>query len=85
MPLEPRDPVTPVQWQEAVDAAEALLRLDSARQYGLVTGGPKLNLTRIEWVQQEAKRRGIIPTERGVELEIKRLIRAYGPGGALSA
>lgn len=33
-------PSTPEQWQEAVDAAYVLLMIDSARQYGLVTGGP---------------------------------------------
>jgi hypothetical protein len=32
------------EWQEAVDLASALLHLASARPYGLVTGGPVINV-----------------------------------------
>lgn len=35
----PRDPRTPEEWQNAADAADALLKNDSAKVYGLVTGG----------------------------------------------
>src|SRR5919109_1085224 len=34
------EPQNPKEWQEAIDAAEFYLALDSARQYGLLTGGP---------------------------------------------
>jgi hypothetical protein len=34
---EPRDPVTPNEWQEAVDMAEFLLLMESAKMYGLVS------------------------------------------------
>lgn len=34
------------EWQEAVDGAYALLALDAARRYGLITGGPGVNVGR---------------------------------------
>lgn len=37
----PNDPETLDEWQNAVDAADALLRLEAARMYGLVTGAPR--------------------------------------------
>ena len=39
----PNDPQTPKEWQEAVDMAYFLLLIDSARQYGLITGGPEID------------------------------------------
>ena len=42
----PNDPKAPEEWQAAADAADALLRLDSARMYGLVTGGPEVDADR---------------------------------------
>lgn len=43
---KPQDPKTVAEWQEALDQAEMLLRLDACRLYGLVTGGPKVNVDR---------------------------------------
>lgn len=39
-------PVTPSEWQEAVDLSEFYLILDSAVKYGLITGGPVINQER---------------------------------------
>lgn len=58
----PRDPQTKAEWQEAADAAQLALMIDAARQYGLITGGPKFDLDRCDWILKEAKRRGIKPT-----------------------
>lgn len=56
-----RDPRTAEEWQEAADAAEFMLLLDSCRQYGLITGGPEAKLERCEWVLAEAAKRQIFP------------------------
>lgn len=60
-----RDPETLVEWQEAADAAEFMLALDSAVQYGLLTvdGKPESNVDvrRCEWILEEARKRGIQP------------------------
>ena len=68
-----RDPQTDEEWQEAVDGADALLSLDSARQYGLVTGGPKVNVNRCVAIVEEGKRRGIQPQPDNVERLVKEL------------
>ena len=55
------DPKTDAEWQEAVDLAEFYLRLDSARQYGLITGGPEVNVARCEALLATGKERGFRP------------------------
>jgi hypothetical protein len=56
-----RDPLTQEEWQEAVDAAEFYLLLHSARQYGLVKGGPEVNLDRCDEMLKRGRERGIVP------------------------
>lgn len=40
------DPQTAAEWQEAVDIAHAFVEIESARAYGLITGGPKIDVQR---------------------------------------
>ena len=54
-------PKTKKEWQEAADAAHGLLVIDSARQYGLITGGPVANIERCEEILLKAKAKGITP------------------------
>jgi hypothetical protein len=56
-----RDPETPDEWQEAVNAAEFLTGLDSARQYGLITGGPRIDLQRCEEILRRGETLGYTP------------------------
>jgi len=55
------DPQTPAEWQGAVDAANVLLLLDSARAYGLVTGGPDVDVARCESILAQGKNVGYKP------------------------
>lgn len=64
---EPRDPRTPAEWQDAVDAAEFGLALESARMYGLVAGGPRVNCERCEDILAAGRARGITPATDAVE------------------
>lgn len=64
---EPRLPETPEQWQEAVDLAHGFLAIESCRQYGLVTGGPRANVSRCEEILTLGKERGIAPREGAIE------------------
>lgn len=57
-----QNPVTPAEWQLCVEGAEALLQLDACRQYGLIKGGPKVNVERCRWILAEGKRQGIAPS-----------------------
>jgi hypothetical protein len=56
------DPQTDEQWQEAADAADFLLLIDSARQYGLITGGPIVNVPRCIDILEGAAELGIFPS-----------------------
>ncbi len=56
------DPQTPEEWQAAADGADFLLLLDSARQYGLIEGGPEANVGRCVEILERAADQGIFPT-----------------------
>jgi hypothetical protein len=58
---EPRNPRTRSEWQNAVNWAELYLLVDSAKQYGLVTGGPEINTGRCDEILKRGRRRGFIP------------------------
>jgi hypothetical protein len=73
-----QDPQNDAEWQEAVDLASALLHLDSARQYGLVTGGPEINVERCARLVADGARRGVVPSPDHVE----RFVAAHNAGGS---
>ncbi len=72
----PRDPKTPEEWQ---NAADALLKIGSARIYGLVSfaGGPEIDADRC-WVLVHWARElhGIEPREDAVERFLSAFERA---------
>lgn len=61
------NPTTPEEWQNAVDAAEAFSVLHSAKLYGLVTGGPEVDIERRDEILEQAKQLGISPRPDAVE------------------
>lgn len=65
--MTPKEPKTNGEWQDAVNLAEAALHLDSARKYGLVTGGPGVNVERCEEILKRGKALGILPQADCVE------------------
>ena len=62
-----RDPRTREEWQEAADAAHVLLTIDAARQYGLIEGGPEIDLGRCVEILRKARRQGITPAVDCIE------------------
>lgn len=71
---KPQDPKTVAEWQEALDQAEMLLRLDACRLYGLITGGPKVNVDRCVELLKRGKAKGYLPSEAGVQHELEKLL-----------
>jgi len=69
----PRDPQTLGEWQLAADAASFMLTLDAARQYGLVEGGPEVDVARAWQILEGARRRGIFPAP--IQELCRRMIR----------
>ena len=54
------EPSSAAEWQEAVDLADVLLRVDSAEQYGLITG-PRVDVERCERILDAGKSLGYTP------------------------
>lgn len=75
------EPITDEQWQEAVDMAHACILLDAATKYGLVTGGPRINVERCQELLDRGKARGTFPRPDAVE----RFIRSYNEYSPASA
>jgi hypothetical protein len=63
----PRNPRTPAEWQDAVDAAHGAIALDSARKYGLVTGGPTVDVQRAAELLAKGRARGIRPRPDAID------------------
>jgi hypothetical protein len=61
------DPVTPAEWQDAVDTADGLLHLAAARDYGLVKGGPEVHVSRCEHILARGAELGYTPSADSVE------------------
>ena len=59
----PRMPRTRRELQAAADAAEWALAVDSCRQFGLIEGGPEINVDRCLLILERAKTRGITPAK----------------------
>jgi hypothetical protein len=53
-----------LEWQEAVNAADFHLRVDAAQKYGLITGGPTVDVARCEQLLADAVIQGIVPCDR---------------------
>ncbi|HEV8502513.1 MAG TPA: hypothetical protein VGR63_13110 [Casimicrobiaceae bacterium] len=69
-----RDPQNDAEWREAMAAAHACLALDAAREYGLVTGGPGINVRRCEEMIRRGEARGVRLTESDIDHAIDHLI-----------
>lgn len=68
-------PKRPGEWRDAVDAAQGALHLDAARQFGLVTGGPVVNVERCLDILSRGRALGYLPRPEAVEEFIKALAR----------
>jgi hypothetical protein len=69
----PAHPATPDEWQNAVDAAHAMLALESARLFGLVQGGPTVNVEHCTKLLALGRQRGIEPKPDATEQLVREL------------
>jgi hypothetical protein len=60
-----RDPNTPEEWQQAVDAAKFLRAFHDAKLFGLVTG-PKINVDRCDDLLRRGRDRKVFPADLDV-------------------
>ena len=59
---KPQEPKTREEWQDAVDAAAAARAIEDCRMYGLITGGPAVNVARCDDLLKRGRARGVVPS-----------------------
>jgi hypothetical protein len=67
-------PKSDADWQSVVDAAEAFLALDSARQYGLIAVDVVVDVDRCLAILSEGKKRGFAPSKDAIERLVTELM-----------
>lgn len=71
------EPNTDEEWRTVMALAEACLRLDSARQYGLLTGGVRIDADRCEQILARGQELGHAPpAEADIDAAIVALVCA---------
>lgn len=78
MSAELREPTTPAEWIQIVTMAAAFVKFDAAKQYGLITGGPVVNVDRCRELLERGARDGWLPRDR----EVDEFLRVLGRGDA---
>lgn len=56
--MKRHDPRSLQEWEEVLEMAEFMLLLNSARQYGLVTGGPVVDVERCAEIIKKGRAKG---------------------------
>jgi hypothetical protein len=65
------NPKTPEEWQEAVNAAAAARAVADCKLYGVIDGGPRINVARCDQILEQGRKRGIMPSRPITELAIE--------------
>ena len=60
-----------------VEQAEAWLLFDAAEKYGLITGGPTVDVARCEEIIAEGKERELEATQAGINAAVGRIVREH--------
>lgn len=76
MRRQKRDPKTPAEWQEAVDGAAACRAIADCQMYGLLQGGPKIDVVRCDEILERGAARGIRPSREPTDLAVG-YVQAY--------
>ena len=63
-------PQTRKEWQEAVDGAAGLRAIADCKMYGLIEGGPKIDVHRCDEILRRARKRGFAPSRPVTDLAI---------------
>lgn len=66
-----RDPKTRAEWQKAVDGAAGFRAIADCMMYGLLQGGPKINVGRCDEILAEGAKRGVRPSASDEDLAVR--------------
>jgi hypothetical protein len=67
---DPQDPQTPEEWQECVNLAAGWRQVADCKMYGLVQGGPDIDVRRCDQLLERGRQRGVFPSRSTVELAV---------------
>jgi hypothetical protein len=71
---EPYEPKSGPEWQEAVDAADTVMRLEAARRYGMLKGGRAgADMDRIVDILKRGLDRGYVPHKQAVKRVLRQM------------
>lgn len=76
-------PRTRKQWQEAVDLAAGMRDIADLKMYGLLAGGPEINVARCDDMLERGRQRGITPSRpsEDIALQLIQVINSEANGG----
>jgi hypothetical protein len=63
-------PTTPAEWQNAVDAAAGLRAIADCKMYGLLEGGPSIDVGRCDELLERGRLIGCFPSRPAVDLAL---------------
>ncbi len=66
-----RNPSTVDEWKDAVNLAEGAKLFYCAKAYGLITGGPEVNVERCAQILQQGAKKGIFPRSDAGDVFLK--------------
>lgn len=67
-------PVTTAQWQDAVNAAEILLLIETGRLFGLIASGNEIDVQAcLGIIEDGRKQEGVTPQIQSMQLELAEL------------
>lgn len=66
----PKEPQTPEEWQQAVDVAAGARCIADCKMYGLIAGGPRIDIERADNLLARGREQGIEPSRPAHEIAI---------------
>jgi hypothetical protein len=66
-----RHPQTVAEWQEAVDAAAACRMIADCKMYGLIEGGPGIDVARCDEILERGKQKGVRASRPDADLALE--------------
>jgi hypothetical protein len=73
-----QNPKTREEWQCAVDNAAGARAIADCKMYGLIEGGPEINVRRCDAILARGKKRGVTPSLPITELAVRMVMAING-------
>ncbi len=65
-----KEPETDAEWQEAVNGAAGMRMIADCKMYGLIAGGPNIDVSRCDEILERGRARGVLPSMPDTDLAI---------------